>query len=65
MLILLFYSGKKYLLSNVFVTKTDIYDQLIGCTQCDKKKIAKSLPNLPKNDFTGKIKDFDTSTKIA
>ena len=33
--------------------------------QCDQKKIAKSLEKLPKNDFTRKIKDFDTFTKIA
>ena len=33
--------------------------------QCDQKIIAKSLPKLPKNDFTGKIKDYDTFTKIA
>ena len=33
--------------------------------QCDQKKIAKSLQKLPKIDFTRKIKDFDTFTKIA
>ena len=33
--------------------------------QCDQKKITKSLQKLPKNDFTGQIKDFDTLTKIA
>ena len=35
------------------------------CNQCDQKKIAKCLLKLPKNDFTRKIKDFDTFTKIA
>ena len=33
--------------------------------QCDQKKIAKCLQKLPKNDFTRKMKDFDTFTKIA
>ena len=33
--------------------------------QCDQKKIAKCVLKLPKNDFTRKIKDFDTFTKIA
>ena len=33
--------------------------------KCDQKKIAKSLQKLPKNDFTRKMKDFDTFTKIA
>ena len=33
--------------------------------QCDQKKIAKCLLKLPKNDFTRKIKDFGTFTKIA
>ena len=38
----------------------------IVCTvQCDQKKIAKSLQKLPKNDFTRKMIDFDTFTKIA
>ena len=30
-----------------------------------KKKIAKCLLKLPKNNFTRKMKDFDTITKIA
>ena len=29
------------------------------------EKIAKCLQKLPKNDFTRKMKDFDTFTKIA
>ena len=33
--------------------------------QCDQKKIAKCLSKLPKNDFTRKMKGFDTFTKIA
>ena len=33
--------------------------------QRDQIKVAKCLQNLPKNDFTRKIKDFDTFTKIA
>ena len=33
--------------------------------QCDQKKITKSLQKLPKNDFTGKMIDFDTFTKNA
>ena len=37
----------------------------LSTRQCDQKKIAKSLPKLPKKDFTGKMKDFDTFTKIA
>ena len=49
------------------VFPTDRY--LIGhesYMQCDqKKKVAKSLSKLPKNDFTRKNKDFDTYTKIA
>ena len=32
--------------------------------QCDQKKVAKCLLKLPKNDFTRKIKDFDTFTKL-
>ena len=36
-----------------------------GYHQYDQKKIAKCLKKLPKNDFTRKITDFDTSTKIA
>ena len=33
--------------------------------QCDQKKIAKCLKKLPKNDFTRKMIDFNTFTKIA
>ena len=33
--------------------------------QCDQKKIAKCLSKLHKNDFTRKMIDFDTFTKIA
>ena len=33
--------------------------------QCDQEKIAKCLLKLPKNDFTRKMNDFDTFTKIA
>ena len=33
--------------------------------KCDHNKIAKCLEKLPKNDFTRKIIDFDTFTKIA
>ena len=33
--------------------------------QCDRKKIPKCLKKLPKNDFTRKMIDFDTFTKIA
>ena len=33
--------------------------------QCVQKKIAKFLLKLPKNDFTRKMIDFDTSTKFA
>ena len=33
--------------------------------QCDQIKIAKCLYKLPKNDFTRKMIDFDTFTKIA
>ena len=29
------------------------------------RKIAKSLQKFPKNDFSRKMKDFDTFTKIA
>ena len=32
--------------------------------QCDQKKIAKCLEKLPKNDFTRKMKDFDTYTSL-
>ena len=38
---------------------------LVHCIQCDQKKIAKCLLKLPKNDFTSKIKDVGTFTKIA
>ena len=37
----------------------------LGGVQCDQKKIAKCLQKLPKNDFTRKMIDFDTFTKIA
>ena len=33
--------------------------------QCDQKKINKCLQKLPQNDFTRKMIDFDTFTKIA
>ena len=33
--------------------------------QCDTKKIAKCLSKLPKNDFTRKMNDVDTFTKIV
>ena len=33
--------------------------------QCDQIKIAKFLQKLPKNDFTRKMNDVDTFTKIA
>ena len=33
--------------------------------QCDQIKIAKCLQKLPKNDFTGKLNDFDIFIKIA
>ena len=36
-----------------------------GKDQCDQKKIAKCLQKLPKNDFTRKMIDYDTFTKIA
>ena len=36
-----------------------------GWRQCDQKKIARCLLKLPKNDFTRKVIDFDTFTKIA
>ena len=36
-----------------------------GWSQCDQKKVAKSLQQLPKKDFTSKMKDFDTFAKIA
>ena len=36
-----------------------------GLEQCDQKKSHKSPYKLPKNDYTIKIKDFDTFTKIA
>ena len=35
------------------------------CKQCDQIKIAKCLYELPKNDFTIKMIDFNTFTKIA
>ena len=33
--------------------------------QCDQIKIAKCLQKLPKNEFTRKMNDFDTYTKIV
>ena len=33
--------------------------------QCDQKKSPNVYKKLPKNDFTRKMKDFDTFTKIA
>ena len=36
----------------------------MAADQCDQKKIAKFLQNLPKNNFTRKMIDFDTFTKI-
>ena len=41
------------------------YKNHVGCDQSDQKKIAKCLQNLPKNDFTTNMIDFDTFTKIA
>ena len=38
---------------------------MTGLDQCDQKKIAKCLEKLPESDFTRKMKDFDTFTKIA
>ena len=32
--------------------------------QCDQKKVANYLLKLPKNDFTRKLKFFDTFTKL-
>ena len=32
--------------------------------QCDQYKVARCLSKLPHNDFTRKIKDFDTFTKM-
>ena len=37
----------------------------LGREQCDQKKIAKCLEKLPKSDFTRKMNEFDTFTKIA
>ena len=34
-------------------------------SQCDHKKIAKCLKKLLKNEFTRKMIDFDTFTKVA
>ena len=33
--------------------------------QCDQKKIDECLEKLPKSDFTRKMNDFNTFTKIA
>ena len=48
--------------------KLDIYiiqQHRVNKPQCDQKKFAKCLLKLPKNDFTRKMIDFDTFTKIA
>ena len=37
----------------------------LGHRQCDQKNITKCLLKLPENDFTRKMIDFDTITKIA
>ena len=42
-----------------YATLKFVYDQ------CDQIKIAKCLQKLPKNQFTRKMKDFDTFTEIA
>ena len=36
-----------------------------GNCQCDQKKISNCVQNLPKNDFTRKMIDFDTFTKLV
>ena len=50
-------------------TVTMAHSQKMQCAvdsdQCDQKKIAKCLQKLPKNNFTKKMIDFDTFTKIA
>ena len=38
---------------------------MVDNVQCDQKTIAKCLSKLPKNDFTTKMNDVDTFTKIA
>ena len=43
----------------------EILSPVVPSFQCDEKKIAKFLSKLPKNDFSRKIIDFDTFTKIA
>ena len=50
--------------SNVEMTPRPILSSLVSSYQCDQKKIAKFLLKLPKNDFTRKMIDFDTFTKI-
>ena len=35
------------------------------CDQCDQKKLPNVFKRLPKKDFTGKMIDFDTFTRIA
>ena len=42
-----------------------LYSIMAVRKQCDQKKIAKFLLKLPKNNFTRKMIDFDTFTKIA
>ena len=47
------------------VTKKTFKRAMVVGGQCDQKKIAKCLKKLPNNDFTRKMKGFDTFTKIA
>ena len=42
----------------------DIFEEM-SPVQCDQKKIAKCLLKLPKHDFSRKMIDFDTFTKIT
>ena len=50
----------------IYFQSRDSYTaEILSCSQCDQKKIAKCLQKLPKNDFTRKMIDFDTFTKIA
>ena len=46
-------------LAKIKYTKGTYHDQ------CDQQNIAQCLSKLPKNDFTRKMNDFDTFTKIA
>ena len=43
----------------------EFYRPNVGIVQCDQIKIAKCLFKLTINDFTRKMIDFDTITKIA